>query len=114
LQTEDEGGKDNAAEGLEEEEQKSDCTVCTDEQRDLDGAEASQDGRGSSSGDGGVQDGNERYTVEYEKDGEMERMLEKQAELIGQYEAEENAQREWEKKFSGTRDSTSVRAAIFS
>lgn len=107
LQTEDEGGKDNAAEGLEEEEQKSDCTVCTDEQRDLDGAEASQDGRGSSSGDGGVQDGNERYTVEYEKDGEMERVLEKQAELIGQYEAEENAQREWEKKFSGTRDSTS-------
>ncbi|KAM0903967.1 hypothetical protein ACQ4PT_018313 [Festuca glaucescens] len=106
LQTEDEDGKDNVAEGLGEEKEISDCTVCTDEQRDLDG-EASQDGRGSSSGDGRVQDGNERYTVEYEKDGEMERVLEKQAELIGQYEAEENAQREWEKKFSGSQDSTS-------
>lgn len=107
LQTEDEDGKDNVAEGLEEERGRSDGTVCTDEQHDLDG-EVSQDGRGSSfSGDGRVQDGNERYTVEYQKDGEMERVLEKLAELIGQYEAEENAQREWEKKFNGSRDLTS-------
>uniref|UniRef100_A0ACD5T9C2 Uncharacterized protein n=1 Tax=Avena sativa TaxID=4498 RepID=A0ACD5T9C2_AVESA len=106
LQTEDEDGKDNVAEGPEEEEQeRSDCTVCTEEQHDLDG-EVSQDGP-VSSGDGRVQDANERYTMEYEKDGEMERVLEKQAELIGQYQAEENAQREWEKKFSGSRDSTS-------
>lgn len=44
----------------------------------------------------------------YEKDGEMERVLEKQAELIGQFEAEENAQREWEEKFSMSRDSATV------
>jgi hypothetical protein len=47
------------------------------------------------------------------KDGEMERVLEKQAELIGQYEAEENAQREWEKKFSENRDSTVVCTFLF-
>jgi hypothetical protein len=34
-----------------------------------------------------------------DKEMEMERVLEQQAELIDQYEAEENAQREWEKKF---------------
>jgi hypothetical protein len=61
-----------------------------------------------------VQDGNEGYTVEYRKDGEMERVLEKQAELIGQYQAQENAQREWEKRFCGRRDSTSVCAALSS
>uniref|UniRef100_A0ACD5TFN0 Uncharacterized protein n=1 Tax=Avena sativa TaxID=4498 RepID=A0ACD5TFN0_AVESA len=106
LQTEDEDGKDNVAEDPEEEEpERSDCTACTDEQHDLDG-EVSQDGP-VSSGDGRVQDGNERYTMECEKDGEMERVLEKQAELIGQYQAQENAQREWEKKFNGSRDSTS-------
>jgi hypothetical protein len=61
-----------------------------------------------------VQDGDEGYTVEYRRDGEMERVLEKQAELIGQYQAQENAQREWEKRFSGSRDSTSVCAALSS
>ncbi|THU56396.1 hypothetical protein C4D60_Mb11t16820 [Musa balbisiana] len=35
-----------------------------------------------------------------EKDKEMERILEQQAQLIGQYEAEEKAQREWEKKYN--------------
>lgn len=34
-----------------------------------------------------------------DKEMEMERVLEQQAELIDQYEAEENAQTEWEKKF---------------
>jgi len=38
----------------------------------------------------------------YEKDGEMERVLEKQAELIGQFEAEENAQREWRRNSART------------
>ncbi|PNT71157.1 hypothetical protein BRADI_2g23810v3 [Brachypodium distachyon] len=103
LQTEGEDGKDNVALSLEEQE-RSDCTVCTDEQHDLDG-EVSQDGRGSCC-DRRTEDVNKRYTMEYEKDEEMERVLEKQAEFIGQYEAEENAQREWEKKFSGSQDST--------
>ncbi|CAM0883651.1 unnamed protein product [Alopecurus aequalis] len=48
-----------------------------------------------SSGDGGGQ-----YVIRYDKDGEMERVLEKQAELIGQYQAEEKAQTDWEKKFN--------------
>jgi hypothetical protein len=48
-----------------------------------------------SSGDGGGQ-----YVIRYEKDGEMERVLEKQAELIGQHEAEEKAQTDWEKQFN--------------
>ncbi|VAH19694.1 unnamed protein product [Triticum turgidum subsp. durum] len=91
LQAEGGDGKGNAAEGLEEGQAKSDCT---DEQHDLDG-EVGQDGRGSCGGS------------EYEKGGEMERVLENQAALIGQYEAQENAQREWEKKFNGSRDSTS-------
>ncbi|KAF6996123.1 hypothetical protein CFC21_012503 [Triticum aestivum] len=91
LQTEGGDGKGNAAEGLEEDQGKSDCT---DEQHDLDG-EVGQDGRGACGGS------------EYEKGGEMERVLENQAALIGQYEAQENAQREWEKKFNGSRDSTS-------
>ncbi|XP_077230404.1 transcriptional regulator ATRX isoform X2 [Tasmannia lanceolata] len=34
-----------------------------------------------------------------DRDVEMEKALEQQARLIGQYEAEENAQREWEEKF---------------
>ena len=109
LQTEDEEGEHNVAGSPEEGQERSDCTVCTDEQHDLDG-EVSQDGQGSCS-DGRVEDGS-RYAMEYEKDGEMERVLEKQAELIGQYEAEENAQREWEKKFSECRDSTAVCAVL--
>uniref|UniRef100_A0ACD5WHW5 Uncharacterized protein n=1 Tax=Avena sativa TaxID=4498 RepID=A0ACD5WHW5_AVESA len=53
-----------------------------------------------SSGDGGSQ-----YVMRYDMDGEMERVLEKQAELIGQYEAQERAQTDWEKKFSDNQSS---------
>ncbi|CAL4901025.1 unnamed protein product [Urochloa decumbens] len=104
-QAEDEEGKNIAVECAEDGHERSDCTVCTDEQPDFDG-EASQDERGGSSGNGGLKDDGDQFAMVYEKDGEMERVLEKQAELIGQYEAEENAQREWEKKFSESRDST--------
>ncbi|KAL5230839.1 hypothetical protein ABZP36_029615 [Zizania latifolia] len=102
--TEGEEGKDNVIESSEERQERSDYTVCTDEQLDMDG-ELSQDGRGSC-GDGKVGDNDGRYSMEHEKDREMERVLEKHAELIGQYEAEENAQREWEKKFNQYQDST--------
>uniref|UniRef100_A0A0D9WH41 Uncharacterized protein n=1 Tax=Leersia perrieri TaxID=77586 RepID=A0A0D9WH41_9ORYZ len=101
--SEGEEGKDNVMESTEEGQERSDCTVCTDEQPDMDG-EMSQDGRGSC-GDRRDGDHDDPYAMEYEKDREMERVLEKQAELIGQYEAEENAQREWEKKFNICRDS---------
>ncbi|GJM88738.1 hypothetical protein PR202_ga05291 [Eleusine coracana subsp. coracana] len=104
LRSQREGREDIAGESAEEGQERSDCTVCTDERPDMDG-EGSQDGRGSSS-NGRGEDGGERYGMDCGKDGEMERVLEKQAELIGQYEAEENAQREWEKKFSASRDST--------
>lgn len=112
-QTEGEERRGIAAESMEEEDtqDRSDCTVCTDEQPDFDG-EVSQDGR-TSSGNGGLDDDGDRFDIEYEKDGEMERMLKKQAELIGQYEAEENAQREWEKKFSEGRDSAAVHTVLF-
>ncbi|XP_044978766.1 uncharacterized protein LOC123446077 [Hordeum vulgare subsp. vulgare] len=105
LHTEGGDAKDNAAEGLEEDQAKSDSTVCTDEKLDLDG-EVDHGGRGSC-GDGRVEDDGGRYAMEDVKDGEMERVLENHAALIGQYEAQENAQREWEKKFNGSRDSTS-------
>ncbi|CAN6332887.1 unnamed protein product [Urochloa humidicola] len=104
-QAEVEEGKNIAVESVEDGQERSDCTVCTDDQPDFDG-EVSQDGRGGSSGNGGLEDDGGRFAMVYEKDAEMERVLEKQAELIGQYEAEENAQREWEKKFSESRDST--------
>ncbi|KAJ3707593.1 hypothetical protein LUZ61_011298 [Rhynchospora tenuis] len=39
-----------------------------------------------------------------EKEGQMERALEEQAQLIDQFQAEENAQREWEKMYSQNRD----------
>uniref|UniRef100_A0A804NAP2 Uncharacterized protein n=1 Tax=Zea mays TaxID=4577 RepID=A0A804NAP2_MAIZE len=46
-----------------------------------------------------------QYVIRYEKDGgEMARVLERQAELIGQYEEEENAQREWEKQYNENRN----------
>ncbi|OEL24447.1 hypothetical protein BAE44_0014537 [Dichanthelium oligosanthes] len=96
-------GEDIAPERAYDGQERSDCTVCTDEQPDFDG-EVSQDGCGSS-GNGGLDDDGDRFAMVYEKDGEMERVLEKQAELIGQYEAEENAQREWEKKFSQSQNS---------
>lgn len=85
--------------------------VLTAESREgqRDGSEYTDDGRAElddeaggderSSADGG------QYVMRCEKDGEMERVLEKQAELIGQYEAEEKAQRDWEKQFNHTRSS---------
>ena len=42
------------------------------------------------------------------RDRDMERALEHQAQLIGQYEAEEKAQREWEEKFRENNSSTPV------
>ncbi|XP_040380494.1 uncharacterized protein LOC102707680 [Oryza brachyantha] len=104
FQTEGEEGRDNVMESTEEGQERSDCTVCTDDQPDMDD-EVCKHGP-DSFGDGRDGDNDGRYTVEYEKDREMERVLEKQAELIGQFEAEENAQREWEKKFNISRDST--------
>lgn len=47
------------------------------------------------------------YANKGDKDEEMERVLEQQAQLIGQYQAEENAQREWEEKYNETKSSTS-------
>jgi hypothetical protein len=49
--------------------------------------------------------------IRYEKDGEIDRMLERQAELIGQYEEEEEAQREWEKQYNENRNAKKVKAA---
>lgn len=46
--------------------------------------------------------------IRYEKGGEMERMLERQAELIGQYEEEEKAQWEWEKQYNENRNANKV------
>lgn len=42
------------------------------------------------------------------RDDEMERVLEKQAKLIVQFQEEENAQREWEEKYSENKISTLV------
>lgn len=44
----------------------------------------------------------------YERDRDMEKALEHQAQLIGQYEAMEKAQREWEEKFRENNNSTPV------
>ncbi|XP_037407434.1 uncharacterized protein LOC119269648 isoform X2 [Triticum dicoccoides] len=71
---------------------------CADDdgRTEFDGEVGGDDRR--SSGDGGGQ-----YVMRRDDgDGEMERVLEKQAELIGQYEAEEKAQTDWEKKFNDT------------
>lgn len=38
----------------------------------------------------------------------MERVLKEQAQLIGQYEAEEKAQREWEQKYNENNTSNTV------
>ena len=67
-----------------------------------DGGEVGGDERSSGDGGGG------QYVIRCDKDGEMERVMEKQAELIGQYEAEEEAQRDWEKKFNDNRSSPKV------
>eukprot|EP00267_Zea_mays_P024031 XP_008650097.1 uncharacterized protein LOC103630812 [Zea mays] len=100
--TEEVEGNDNAVENTEDGQERSDCTVCTDLPADVDG-EVNQDGHGSSSN--GRVEGRDDLAMVYQKDGEMERVLEKQAELIGQFKAQENAQREWEEKFSLRRDS---------
>ncbi|XP_037414850.1 uncharacterized protein LOC119277663 [Triticum dicoccoides] len=76
---------------------------CADDdgRTEFDGEVGGDDRR--SSGDGGGQ-----YVMRRDDgDGEMERVLEKQAELIGQYEAQEKAQTDWEKKFNDTRGSPS-------
>ena len=106
-QTEGEDGKCIVEESVEDGQERSDCTVCTDEQPDFDG-EVSQDVRGSS-GNRGLDDEGDQFAMVYEKDGEMERVLERQAELIGQYEEEEKAQREWEKRYNENRNANKVR-----
>ncbi|XP_075513495.1 uncharacterized protein LOC142548826 isoform X2 [Primulina tabacum] len=47
----------------------------------------------------GSQKFNGRYITVHERDKDMESALQHQAQLIGQYEKEEKAQREWEEKF---------------
>ncbi|XP_073297563.1 uncharacterized protein [Primulina huaijiensis] len=47
----------------------------------------------------GSQKINGRYITVHERDKDMESALQHQAQLIGQYEEEEKAQREWEEKF---------------
>ncbi|OEL33607.1 hypothetical protein BAE44_0005374 [Dichanthelium oligosanthes] len=75
---------------------------CTDDgQADMDD-EVGGDERSSGDGGGG------QYVIRCEKDGEMERVLERQAELIGQYEEEEKAQREWEKQYNENRNANKV------
>jgi len=84
------------------------------QKRRQDGSDVTDDGQADvngevvgdeqSSGDGG----GGQYVIRYEKDGEMERVLERQAELIGQYEEEEKAQREWEKRYNENRNANKV------
>ncbi|KAL6614135.1 hypothetical protein ACP70R_036405 [Stipagrostis hirtigluma subsp. patula] len=86
-----------AAENKKGQQHGSDCT--DDGQVVMDG-EVGGDERSSGEGGGG------QYVIRYEKNGEMERVLERQAELIGQYEEEEKAQREWEKIYNENRSAT--------
>lgn len=51
-----------------------------------------------------------RYITVHERDKDMESALQHQAQLIGQYEKEEKAQREWEEKF---RESNSCEQVSF-
>lgn len=56
---------------------------------------------------------NNREVGGYGRDGgDMEKALEHQAQLIGQYEAMEKAQREWEEKFRENNSSTPVCCSI--
>ncbi|KAJ1286296.1 hypothetical protein BS78_03G342800 [Paspalum vaginatum] len=89
---EDDGGGAGSRNGRQD---GSDLT--DDGQADMDG-EVGGDARSPGAGGGG------HYVIRYEKDGEMERVLERQAELIGQYEEEEKAQREWEKQYNENRN----------
>jgi hypothetical protein len=91
-----------AAESQKGRQDGSDCTF--DGQDDMD-REAGGDERSPGGGGGG------QYMIRYEKDGEIDRMLERQAELIGQYEEEEEAQREWEKQYNENRNAKKVKAA---
>ncbi|XP_021313374.1 uncharacterized protein LOC8060122 [Sorghum bicolor] len=93
MATEDDGGGGGSQKGRQD---GSDFT--DDGQADMDG-EVGGDERSSGGGGGGGQ-----YVIRYEEDGEMERVLERQAELIGQYEEEEKAQREWEKQYNENRN----------
>ncbi|XP_062207509.1 uncharacterized protein LOC133909203 [Phragmites australis] len=92
---EEDGGNVMAAESLKGRQDGSDCT--DDGQADMDG-EAGGDEWSSGDGGGG------QYVIRYEKDGDMERVLERQAELIGQYEEEEKSQREWEMQYNENRN----------
>ncbi|KAI5003713.1 hypothetical protein ZWY2020_030873 [Hordeum vulgare] len=79
-----------------------DGSSCTDDGRrtEFDGEVVGGEGQRGSGESGG------QYVIRRDNnDGEMERVLEKQAELIGQHEAEEKAQTDWEKKFNDTRSS---------
>ena len=71
-----------------------------------DGSDFTDDGQADM--DGEVGGGGVQYVIRYEEDGEMERVLERQAELIGQYEEEEKAQREWEKQYNENRNANKV------
>ncbi|RVW20442.1 hypothetical protein CK203_111651 [Vitis vinifera] len=53
-----------------------------------------------------MQTGSNHHLNRNGRDRDMERALEHQAQLIGQYEAEEKAQREWEEKFRENNSST--------
>jgi hypothetical protein len=96
---EDDGSDAMAAESQKGRQDGSDCTY--DGQDGMD-REAGGDERSSGDGGGG------QYMIRYEKDGEMDRMLERQAELIGQY---EEAQREWEKQYNENRNAKKVRSS---
>lgn len=96
--TEDGGG------GGESQKGRRDGSDFTDDGKaDMD-VEVGGDERSSGAGDGG----GGQYVIRYEEDGEMERVLERQAELIGQYEEEEKAQREWEKQYNQNRNANKV------
>lgn len=95
---EDDGGRAGSKNG-----QQDGSDLTDDGQGDMDGDDAGGDERSSGAGGGGGGCGG-NYVIRYEKDGEMERVLERQAELIGQYEDEEKAQREWEKHYNENRN----------
>ncbi|CAO1942346.1 unnamed protein product [Urochloa humidicola] len=101
------GGRSGAPEddggGAGSQKRRQDGSNCADDgQVDIiDGEVAGEEG---CSGDGG----GGQYVIRYEKDGEMERMLERQAELIGQYEEEEKAQRAWEKQYNENRNANKI------
>lgn len=56
----------------------------------------------------GTQNDNGHYYSVHENDEDMESALQHQAQLIGRYEEEEKAQREWEEKFRENNSGTQV------